>query len=65
MTWSTGTAEVIATTAFGLTVKCPHCGGQHRHGRGTIGSNHVVAGCHAGFTRCREYKVVDYGGKRR
>lgn len=60
-TWVTGVAEVIGTSPRGVIVKCPHCGDTHAHARSMVGSNHVVAGCHTGYTRCREYRVVDMG----
>ena len=63
MTWATGVAEVIGTSPTGV-VNCPHCRETHTHMRSSVGSNHVVAGCHAGYTRCREYRVVDMGAGR-
>ena len=57
--WATGIADVIRHTPRGVTVHCPHCNQQHEHGRGMLGSNHVAAGCHAGPTRLREYRIHD------
>lgn len=59
--WATGIAEVTAANGRTITVKCPHCKGTHQHGRGVLGSHSVVAGCHAGWSRCREYRIVDLG----
>ena len=62
--WATGVAEVVRTAARNVVVKCPHCGKEHEHARSSVGSNSVVAGCHTGFTRCREYRIRDFGGKK-
>ena len=62
MTWATGVAEVVANSARGITVTCPHFHGMHDHARSSVGSNHVVAGCHRGYSQCREYRIVDMGG---
>ena len=59
--WSTGVAEIVGTTPRGVKVACPHCNQQHEHTRAVLGSKSVAAGCHAGFSRCREYRVVDLG----
>lgn len=58
--WTTGVAEVIASTGRTITVRCPHCGKDHTHGKDVVGSRSVVAGCHTGWTRCLEYRVVDF-----
>lgn len=63
--WRTGVAEVIGFCDRGVIVACPHCGGEHEHSRAMVGSNSVVAGCHTGFTRCREYRVRDFTSRRR
>jgi len=55
--WLSGVAHILKLDATGVTVACPHCNGQHHHGRPVLGSNHVVAGCHKGFAICREYAV--------
>lgn len=62
--WQTGVAEVVASNAHHVTVRCPHCGGTHQHGPAAVGSNSIVAGCHRGFARCREYRVIDLGAGR-
>lgn len=60
--WVSGVAEVVATHARGVvTVKCPHCKRTHRHGRDMLGSKSVAAGCHVGYRRCLEYRIVDLG----
>lgn len=59
MSWSTGVAEVIAVDVRMVTVACPHCGKSHSHGRGMLGSRSIAAGCHAGWSRCREYRIVE------
>jgi hypothetical protein len=63
--WATGVAEVIDQTAGTITVHCPHCNHQHTHGRGMLGSHSIVAGCHAGPTRLREYRPLNLGTKPR
>jgi hypothetical protein len=62
--WKTGVAEVVATNGPNVVVQCPHCEGTHQHARTAIGSSSVIAGCHRGFSRCREYRVVDLGSSR-
>lgn len=57
--WQTGLAEVVAVNGKAITVVCPHCEGQHQHGRGMLGSRNAVAGCHTGFTRLREYRIPE------
>lgn len=59
--WQTGVAEVIGTCPRGVRIRCPHCDGVHEHARSVLGSHSVVAGCHAGPTRLREYRIVDLG----
>lgn len=63
--WQTGVAEVVSNRGRSVTVNCPHCKKKHDHGKDVVGSNAVVAGCHLGWTRCREYRVVDYRKKER
>jgi uncharacterized protein (DUF983 family) len=63
--WQTGVAEVVGSTSRGVLVRCPHCGRKHEHSRAFVGSSSVVAGCHAGFSRCREYAVRDFGAGRK
>ena len=63
--WQTGVAEVVSSSGRNITVKCPHCNETHTHSKDVIGSNAVVAGCHIGWTRCREYRVVDLRKKGR
>jgi hypothetical protein len=60
--WATGVANVIRPTPRGVIIACPHCGLQHHHGRSMLGSRSVVAGCHAGPSRLREYRIVDLTG---
>jgi hypothetical protein len=65
--WATGVANVIAQDHTGVLIHCPHCGGRHRHAHRTVGSRHVIAGCHKGHSLCREYAVVGSlpaGGRR-
>lgn len=57
--WATGIAEVLGIVGRTVRVRCPHCGGCHDHSRSMLGSRSVVAGCHAGHTRLREYTVID------
>lgn len=61
--WQRGVAQVVAVKGPTATVACPHCGGQHQHPRNFVGSRQVVAGCHTGFTRCREYAIVQVRGR--
>lgn len=61
--WLTGVAPIVKLDASGVLVACPHCAGQHHHGRAVLGSNHVVAGCHTGHRFLREY-AIDNPGKR-
>lgn len=63
--WATGVAEVVAVRGRNVVVACPHCNGTHEHARSFVGSNAVVAGCHTGFSRCRQYRVLDLGSRRR
>jgi hypothetical protein len=55
--WKTGLAEVRSIKGIQVMVACPHCFGIHTHARSLLGSAAVVAGCHAGRSRCREYSV--------
>lgn len=57
--WATGVAEIITTSGATITIRCPHCRGKHQHSRSVRGSRHVVAGCHTGWTRLREYSILD------
>ncbi len=57
--WLTGVAEVVTSTGRTVTVRCPHCDKDHVHGKDVVGSRSVISGCHKGWTRCREYRVVD------
>lgn len=63
--FATGVAEVVGSSPRGVVVQCPHCRRRHVHARSFVGSNAVVAGCHAGHRRCREYRIVDLGQGRR
>lgn len=56
--WARGVARVVAVNGPTCTVACPHCSQKHQHPRNFIGSRQVVAGCHAGWSRCREYAIV-------
>ncbi|MGE2733835.1 hypothetical protein [Mycolicibacterium vaccae] len=58
--WQTGLAEVTTVNGKHITVDCPHCGKQHQHNRAVLGSYHVVAGCHAGHGRLREYRIPEH-----
>lgn len=64
MSWSTGVAPIIGTTGRTIRVHCPHCGQRHTHGRNMAGSRHILAGCHAGPGRCREYAIPALEAKR-
>lgn len=57
--WQGGLAEVVEVKGATIVVACPHCGLQHTHGRQMLGSRNVVAGCHAGPRRLREYRIPD------
>jgi hypothetical protein len=57
--WATGVADFRAIRAHQIIVACPHCYGTHAHALSMRGSRHVVAGCHTGFSRCREYSIPD------
>lgn len=59
--WASGVAEVVSHDAMSVWVSCPHCGKEHRHGKTMVGSNAIASGCHAGYSRCRQYRVVDLG----
>ncbi|MGW4097121.1 hypothetical protein [Mycobacterium sp. NPDC004974] len=59
--WASGVAEVVRRVPRGVIIRCPHCGGRHKHGLGVLGSRSIAAGCHAGPGRLREYRVVDTG----
>lgn len=59
--WQTGVANVERADSRSIFVRCPHCGDVHSHARNVLGSRQVVAGCHTGFTRCREYSIPDLG----
>lgn len=59
MSWSSGVAEVIGVDGRSVMVACPHCAQTHSHGRGMLGSRSIAAGCHAGWSRCREYRIVE------
>ena len=63
--WATGVAHVISEDGPKIAVRCPHCGDTHIHPRNFVGSRHVVAGCHAGHSRLREYAVTEPTGARR
>lgn len=60
--WATGVAHVTAANGPKITVLCPHCGGSHTHPRNFTGSRHVIAGCHAGPGRLREYAIAGGSG---
>lgn len=62
--WQHAAATILHIDSTGVTINCPHCGGEHHHGRAVLGSHHVVAGCHTGFRICREYAIPNPGGKR-
>lgn len=56
--WATGVATITGYTRNGkINIHCPHCGGDHQHERITAGSHAIVAGCHAGPTRLRQYAI--------
>lgn len=56
--WEHRTATIADADATHLTVRCPYVPGhEHTHGRRCAGSNSVVAGCHAGYSRCRTYEI--------
>lgn len=58
-TWLHGIAPVVGITGRTIRIQCPHCGHRHTHGRNMAGSRHILAGCHTGHTRCREYAIPD------
>lgn len=62
--WATGVADIVAVDGATVTVKCPHCGRKHKHGRLTAGSRHAVAGCHLGRSVCREYAIPELRKRR-
>ena len=62
--WQTGIAQVISATGPKVTVQCPHCRHPHIHPRNFVGSRHVIADCHKGWTQLREYAVVESGAQR-
>lgn len=57
--WLIGVAQIVRTHEAKVIVDCPHCGEQHEHGRGMIGSRQVIAGCHTGWSRCRLYAIPE------
>ncbi|OYN80433.1 hypothetical protein [Mycolicibacterium sphagni] len=65
MSWLSGVAEVVSVSGKHVNVKCPHCAKTHQHGRGMLGSKAILAGCHAGWSRCREYRIIDLGHARK
>lgn len=54
--WADGVARVLRTDGR-VVVHCPFCEQTHRHDRSALGSREVIAGCHAGYGRCRSYAV--------